>query len=255
MKVYAPPVTTYRIKDVAERSGFSAPTLRYYEDIRLLPAPARSERGYRLYDEQTFARLAFIARAKQLGCTLEEIGDLSAAWDGGRCGPVQDRLREVVAEKLAAAERQIDVLTTLTADLQRAAAALERHRPEGRCDDTCGCVSDPTADAPAPIAQGVQLSSKPISCTLDRGSLRDRITEWHALLAHAMNREVIDRGIRISLQSGAPLDELIRLTAAEQDCCQSLSFAITVDSRGVALEVRSPDDAGVLVAAVFGAQQ
>ena len=82
-----------RIKEVAERSGFSAPTLRYYEEIGLLPEPARTAAGYRIYDETTVERLAFIARAKQLGCSLEEIADLTMAWDGGRCGPVQDRLR------------------------------------------------------------------------------------------------------------------------------------------------------------------
>src|SRR5262245_28745297 len=91
-----------KIKDVVERSGFSAPTLRYHEEIGLLPQPARTAAGYRTYDERTVERLAFIARAKQLGCTLEEIADLTTAWDGGRCGPIQDRLRTLVADKLAA---------------------------------------------------------------------------------------------------------------------------------------------------------
>ena len=82
-------VTSYRIKEVAERSGFSAPTLRYYEVIGILPEPARTSSGYRSYDDATFDRLAFIARAKQLGCTLEEIADLTMAWEGGRCGPIR----------------------------------------------------------------------------------------------------------------------------------------------------------------------
>ena len=102
--VYADEVTiTYRIKDVADRSGFTAATLRYYEEIGLLPQPARTPAGYRLYDERTVERLAFIARAKQLGCSLEEIADLTLAWDGGQCGVVQDRLRTVVADKLGSA--------------------------------------------------------------------------------------------------------------------------------------------------------
>jgi DNA-binding transcriptional MerR regulator len=135
--------TRYRIKDVADRSGFSAATLRYYGEIGLLPEAGRTAAGYRVYDDRSLERLAFIFRAKQLGCSLEEIADLALAWDGGQCGPVQDRLRGVVAQKLASAERQIAELTTLTAELQRVAASLQQHRPDGPCDDHCGCVVTP----------------------------------------------------------------------------------------------------------------
>jgi DNA-binding transcriptional MerR regulator len=114
-------VTQLRIKDVAERSGFTPTTLRYYEEIGIVPAPQRSESGYRIYDERVLERLAFIARAKQLGCSLEEISELTLAWDGGRCGPVQDRLRVLVNDKINSAQRQIAEFISLTADLQRAA--------------------------------------------------------------------------------------------------------------------------------------
>ena len=49
-----------------------------------------------------------------------------------------------------------------------------------------------------------------------------------------------------------PIAELMRLVAAEQDCCQFFRFAITVDTRGVALEVRAPDDALSIVESMFG---
>src|SRR5262245_38388817 len=106
-----------KIKDVADRSGFSAPTLRYYEEIGLLPQPTRTAAGYRTYDERTLERLAFIARAKQLGCTLDEIADLTTAWEGGRCGPIQDRLRSLVGETSAAAQGQIIELSKLCSEL------------------------------------------------------------------------------------------------------------------------------------------
>ena len=99
---------------MARRSGFTPATLRYYEEIGVLPAPPRTDGGYRSYDERTLERLAFIARAKQLGCSLEEIADLSVAWDGGECEPAQDRLRRLVAEKLATAQAEIVELMTLT---------------------------------------------------------------------------------------------------------------------------------------------
>ena len=82
-----------KIKEVADASGFTTATLRYYEQIGLLPEASRTAAGYRVYDQRTLDRLAFIARAKQLGCSLEEIAGLTTAWDGGQCGPVQEQLR------------------------------------------------------------------------------------------------------------------------------------------------------------------
>ena len=90
MKVYAAVVSSSdKIKDVADRSEFSRATVRYYEEIGLLPEAARIPPGHRLYDDHTLERLAFISRAKQLGCSLDEIANLTAVWDGGRCGTVQ----------------------------------------------------------------------------------------------------------------------------------------------------------------------
>jgi DNA-binding transcriptional MerR regulator len=251
--------TAYKISDVAERSGFSAATLRYYEDIGLLPEVRRTAAGYRLYDEATLERLAFIARAKQLGCTLDEIGDLTVAWDGGRCGPVQDRLRTVVAAKLAGAQRQVAELMTLTGELQRAAAALERHRPDGACDEECGCVG--AGYSAEIVEQAIPLSAKgasspddvPIACALAATSLRGRVEDWQSLLQHATRREPLEGGVRVLFEPTVPLDELARLAAAEHDCCRFLSLAITLDGRGVALEVTAPPDALDVVHALFGA--
>ena len=131
--------STYKINEVARRSGFTPATLRYYEDIGLVPAVARTDSGYRQYGDEVIDRLAFIARAKQLGCSLEETADLLVAWDGGECGPIQDRLRVLVASKTEAAEKQIAELTMLRLQLLEAGAALADHRPDGPCDEACGC--------------------------------------------------------------------------------------------------------------------
>lgn len=249
--------TGLRIKEVADASGFSAPTLRYYEEIGLLPESTRTAAGYRMYDQRTLDRLGFIARAKQLGCTLEEITGLTTAWDGGQCGPVQDQLRQLVADKIAASQTQLAELMTFTSELQTAAAALERHRPEGACDSNCGCVSEPTADDVAPI--GVALSAKPtaatepdIACTLAAGSMKGRLEDWQSLLAHVARREAIDGGVRSVFATSVATDQLIGLVTAEQECCQFFRFAITVDNRGIALEVRGPVDALPIIESIFG---
>ena len=57
--VYADEVTTaYKIKDVADRSGFTTATLRYYEEVGLLEPAARSDGDYRLYDQSDLVRSA-----------------------------------------------------------------------------------------------------------------------------------------------------------------------------------------------------
>ncbi len=248
--------TSYKIKDVADRSGFSAATLRYYEEIGILPEASRTPAGYRLYDDHTLDRLAFISRAKQLGCNLDEIADLTVAWDGGECGPVQDRLRSLVADKLVAAQQQIVELMTLTSELQHAAATLESHRPDGPCDDDCGCVTDPAGAAPQQVALGKkpdhERDTPPIACTLGSQSMLGRLDEWQRLLGHVESRDQIDGGLRATFGPATPLAELMRLAAAEQDCCQFFTFVITIDSRGVALEVRAPDDGLPVLHSLFG---
>lgn len=146
MKVYGGGVERsnglYRIAEVATKTGFSTPTLRYYEDIGLVRPTHRTEAGYRMYDERAIQRLRFVARAKRLGCTLEEINDLAEAWDSDACEPITHRLRAVVAAKLAETEAQIAGLTALATELKATAKTLERAPLDGPCDETCGCVGE-----------------------------------------------------------------------------------------------------------------
>jgi DNA-binding transcriptional MerR regulator len=140
-------VDTFTIGEVAERTGFPASTLRYYEIIGLVAPSARTAAGYRLYDGRALARLAFVGRAKHLGCTLDEITDLVGLWDGsGSCDPVQRRLHELVTDKLAATRRQLAELTELSVQLEEAAAHLAVPAADGPCDGNCACM---TLSAPA----------------------------------------------------------------------------------------------------------
>ena len=254
--------TTYRIAQVAQRSGFTPAALRYYEDIGLVAPASRTDAGYRLYDETSLERLRFIARAKQLGCSLDEIADLVTAWDGGRCAPVQDRLRTTVETKINDAHAQIAALTLLAADLQRAAATLSTEPVDGPCDDTCGCTTDtavPTTPTSVPLVAKATASAEepegaaPIACTLDGGDMATRLDEWNALLAGVTARRRLgDGGLRLEFGPGAGVAEIARLAAAEQGCCRFFHFALMIDDRGVALEVHAPPDGEPVLAALFG---
>jgi len=132
-------VSTYTIGEVAERSGFTASALRYYEGIGLVEPSTRTDSGYRLYDDAILTRLAFIGRAKQLGCTLDEIADLVEIWDGEQCAPVQRRFHELVTAKLADTETQIDELAAFSVQLREAAERLSGPALDGPCDERCLC--------------------------------------------------------------------------------------------------------------------
>ena len=72
------------------------------------------------------------------------------------------------------------------------------------------------------------------------------------MLEHVASREPLSGGVRAVFHPAVPLDDLTRLAAAERECCQFLSLAITVDARGIGLEVTAPSDAVDIVHALFG---
>jgi MerR family mercuric resistance operon transcriptional regulator len=67
-----------QIGELSRRTGCNIETIRYYERIALLPAPARSAGRYRVYDTADVRRLAFIRRSRELGFTLDEVRTLLA---------------------------------------------------------------------------------------------------------------------------------------------------------------------------------
>ncbi len=108
--------TGMKIGELAGRSGLPVKTLRYYEDLGLLPAIGRSEGGYRLFAEDSLRRLAFIRRLKTLGLSLEEIQGCLAVHDAGDlpCGDIQAQLERQI-ERIDA---QIEELGQLRQELQ-----------------------------------------------------------------------------------------------------------------------------------------
>ena len=243
---------SYTIGQVAERSGFPATALRYYEGIGLVPPAGRTDAGYRLYDDTTLARLVFIARAKQLGCTLEEIVDLVEVWNGDRCGPVQRRLHDLVTWKLRDADAQVTELKLFAAQLRAAADQLAGEPIDGPCGDDCACLQAPDTDT-ARETLGRQPPEVSIACTLGGGEVPDRLAAWDRIMAFATSRlRLPSGGVRLEFEPGVGVGELAALVVAEQTCCAFFQFAVTVDGRGLGLEVDAPAETMDLVAGLFG---
>jgi hypothetical protein len=95
----------------------------------------------------------------------------------------------------------------------------------------------------------------PIACSLpDDTAVVGRLGEWAAALAGAVSRESLaGGGVRIALGPTVDLGALAALVEADHRCCPFFAFAITVDGRGVALEIRAPAGADETVAALIGA--
>lgn len=96
-----------KIGDIAALAGVSTKTIRFYEDIGVLPPAARTSGGHRDYHPEITARLRFIQRCQAAGMSLQQIQDIVAVHERGEspCGPVHtllsaglDQVRAKIAE-------------------------------------------------------------------------------------------------------------------------------------------------------------
>ncbi|WP_297771582.1 helix-turn-helix domain-containing protein [uncultured Roseovarius sp.] len=114
------------IGTLAKRTGTKVQTIRYYEQISLMPEPERTEGGQRRYRVADLDRLAFIRHARQLGFSLEAIRELLDLSDSpeSSCADVdavaQRQLREV--------EARIARLNALRVELRRMIAECNSNR-------------------------------------------------------------------------------------------------------------------------------
>lgn len=108
------------IGEAARASGVSAKMVRHYESLGLLGQVARTDSGYRQYGAADVHTLRFIRRARDLGFSLADIGDLLALWrDQGRASADVKRIAlghvAALERKIAELQGMVDTLRTLAA--------------------------------------------------------------------------------------------------------------------------------------------
>lgn len=132
------------IKDVADRAGLPAKTIRYYEEIGLI-RPLRSANGYRQFRDSDLHKLAFIARARGLGFSIEDCRALLALYE--------DRAR-ASADVKALAEGHLGQIRTKINELQAMEATLSGliHACAGDGRPDCPILAD-LADGPMPPSE------------------------------------------------------------------------------------------------------
>ena len=122
-------MTGVPIGEAARISGVKIPTIRYYEQVGLLPPPARSEAGRRHYTGAELRRLAFIRHARELGFEVEAIRTLLSLQD--RPEQSCEAADAIARARLAEVDRRIASLTALRGELLR----MLDHGAAGRVAD------------------------------------------------------------------------------------------------------------------------
>lgn len=130
------------IGELARLTGIAAKTIRYYEEIGLLPRAERTENRYRRYGQADVNRLVLLRRIRLLGAPLATAKPLLDGTPDARCADVRRELLALVDERLAALDREIAELFALRDEVRRYQHALaECQPPEGELFSACVDVS------------------------------------------------------------------------------------------------------------------
>ena len=117
--------------ELAKKCGINIESLRYYERIRLIEPPPRSEVGYRLYSDDDAAKIGFIRNAQKLGFTLNEISELLKlrVHKNVNCESVMNKAQK----KLGEVEAKIQGLKGMKKVLKQLIKRCEEATPTSDC--------------------------------------------------------------------------------------------------------------------------
>jgi DNA-binding transcriptional MerR regulator len=118
--------TLLSIGALADKTGCNVPTIRYYEQIGLLPPASRTAGGHRHYRDADLQRLQFIKRCRDFGFPIEQVRELVAMVENGDGNCVE--VRDVAQAQLAAVQSKLAALRELEASLAAFVA---------NCDSAC----------------------------------------------------------------------------------------------------------------------
>jgi len=105
------------IGELGGAAGVKVVTIRYYEQVKLMPAPPRTAGNYRAYKLEHLRRLQFIRRCRDLGFTLDQVRELLRP--STRAGQECSEVNRIAANHLKEIERKVADLKRLAAELRR----------------------------------------------------------------------------------------------------------------------------------------
>lgn len=136
---------------LARRTGCTAPTIRYYEEIGLLPAAPRTEGGQRHYGEAAVRRLVFIRRCRDFGFAIEQVRELVSLADAPERPCVE--VRDIAAVHLAQVRDKLAELRQLETSLARFVESCNAACAGGPVAD-CTILEDLAVPGAAPARAG-----------------------------------------------------------------------------------------------------
>ncbi|MAZ11131.1 MULTISPECIES: Cu(I)-responsive transcriptional regulator [unclassified Limnobacter] len=107
----------YTIGEVAMESGISAKMIRHYEQVGLLKEAARTDAGYRLYNDRDLHVLRFIRHSRDLGFSIKQIEELLGLWQD-KTRPSRE-VKKLAQSHLSALESKIRELNAMKSELER----------------------------------------------------------------------------------------------------------------------------------------
>jgi DNA-binding transcriptional MerR regulator len=129
-----------KIGELSERSGLTARSIRYYEELGLIEPSARSDGHFRLYDERALARLEYIRRLTEAGLSLADVILLFRVWEASTSGDERRAmLNEIVSRYMAEVEKKRTALELVERELKLILETVENcegcgHEPgKGTC--------------------------------------------------------------------------------------------------------------------------
>jgi len=137
------------VGQLARTTGVSAKTIRYYEQVGVLPVPRRSDAGYRHYSRHDVHRLLFIRRARALGLILASLKALMTELDNGECLTMRPRLHALVTEQLRTVQQQIAEFQVLEQQLTQVLQRLQTTAPASHANG-CQCLGSETSETQEP---------------------------------------------------------------------------------------------------------
>lgn len=139
---------------VARRTGATVPTIRYYEEVGLLPPAARTEAGQRSFDEATVRRLVFIRRCRDFGFSIDQVRELVGLVDQPDRPCVE--VRDIASTHLEQVRSKLVELGELEASLNAFVCSCDTACVGGA---TVDCIILEDLALPADKAQVVQRAS------------------------------------------------------------------------------------------------
>src|SRR5262249_37136775 len=147
------------VGQLARATGVPAKTIRYYEQVGVLPVPHRSATGYRQYSRHDVHRLLFIRRARALGLSLTNLKALTAELDNGEVLAMRPRLHALVTEQLRTVQQQSAEFQLLVRQLAQVLHRLQTdaHAPHA---DGCRCLDSDVPGGQEPLQPSSPLTQK-----------------------------------------------------------------------------------------------